>query len=141
MTTRVHPFPSRTRKLSSLVPTILGWRRPGKIGQRLHSSLAQSVEHAAVNRRVVCSSQTGGAYSGKHLQFAGAFLYFVHNDISAVMSADEMYELAKFRAMEPILRRIVIISFFIRGSLLSLHVNDTVFRIWRFFLPLNAIPH
>ena len=26
-----------------------------------HSSLAQSVEHAAVNRRVVCSSQTGGA--------------------------------------------------------------------------------
>ena len=29
-----------------------------------HSSIAQSVEHAAVNRRVVCSSQTGGA---KHL--------------------------------------------------------------------------
>ena len=26
-----------------------------------YSSLAQSVEHAAVNRRVVCSSQTGGA--------------------------------------------------------------------------------
>ena len=29
---RVHPFPSRTRKLSSILPTILGWRRPGKIG-------------------------------------------------------------------------------------------------------------
>ena len=29
---RVHPFPSRTRKLSSLLLTILGWRRPGKIG-------------------------------------------------------------------------------------------------------------
>ena len=29
---RVHPFPSRTRKLSSPAPTILGWRRPGKIG-------------------------------------------------------------------------------------------------------------
>ena len=29
---RVHPFPSRTRKLSSVLPTILGWRRPGKIG-------------------------------------------------------------------------------------------------------------
>ena len=28
---------------------------------RTYSSLAQSVEHAAVNRRVVCSSQTGGA--------------------------------------------------------------------------------
>ena len=25
-------YPSRTRKLSSLLPTILGWRRPGKIG-------------------------------------------------------------------------------------------------------------
>ena len=38
---RVHPFPSRTRKLSSLLPTILGWRRPGKIGsanmERSHS--------------------------------------------------------------------------------------------------------
>ena len=29
---RVHPFPSRTRQLSSLAPKILGWRRPGKIG-------------------------------------------------------------------------------------------------------------
>ena len=29
---RVHPFPSRTRKLSSHAPKILGWRRPGKIG-------------------------------------------------------------------------------------------------------------
>ena len=28
---------------------------------RIHSSLAQSVEHAAVNRRVVGSSPTGGA--------------------------------------------------------------------------------
>ena len=29
---RVHPFPSRTRKLSSLAPKILAWRRAGKIG-------------------------------------------------------------------------------------------------------------
>ena len=29
---RGHPFPSRTRQLSSLAPKILGWRRPGKIG-------------------------------------------------------------------------------------------------------------
>ena len=71
---RVHPFPSRTRQLSSLAPKILGWRRPGKIGSAdtkrsgldrarplLYSSLAQLVEHAAVNRRVVGSSPTGGA--------------------------------------------------------------------------------
>ena len=63
MTVRVHPFPSRTRKLSSLVPKILGWRRPGKIGRRQHlySSLAQSVEHLTVNQGVVGSSPTGGA--------------------------------------------------------------------------------
>ena len=63
MTMRVHPFPFRTRKLSSSVPKILGWRRPGKIGRCRHrcSSIAQSVEHAAVNRGVVGSSPTWGA--------------------------------------------------------------------------------
>ena len=33
LTARVHPFPFRTRKLSSPVPTILARRRAGKIGQ------------------------------------------------------------------------------------------------------------
>ena len=37
MTQGVHPFPSRTRKLSPVVPKILGWRRPGKIGRCQHS--------------------------------------------------------------------------------------------------------
>ena len=36
---RVHPYPFRTRQLSSPEPTILGWKRPGKIGQRQHSSM------------------------------------------------------------------------------------------------------
>ena len=36
MAVRVHPFPYRTRKLSSLAPTILGWQRPGKIGRCQH---------------------------------------------------------------------------------------------------------
>ena len=63
MAVRVHPFPSRTRQLSSLALTILGWKRPGKI-RHSYSSLAQSVEHAAVNRRVVGSSPTGGAIVG-----------------------------------------------------------------------------
>ena len=72
MTVRVHPFPFRTRKLSSPVPKILVWRRTGKIGQCQHKKpelisgfvyafLAQSVEHAAVNRGVVGSSPTRGA--------------------------------------------------------------------------------
>ena len=73
LTVRVHLFPFRTQKLSSPVPTILVWRRTGKIGQCQHkgfgvhvkpfdfASLAQQVEHAAVNRRVVGSNPTGGA--------------------------------------------------------------------------------
>ena len=45
--------------------TILGWRRPGTIERRQHkySSIAQPVEHATVNRRVVGSSPTWGARS------------------------------------------------------------------------------
>ena len=40
---RVHPFPFRTRKLSSTVPKILSWKRLGKIGQRqLYFSLNYS---------------------------------------------------------------------------------------------------
>ena len=31
---RVHPFPFRTRQLSSPAPKILVWRRTGKIGRR-----------------------------------------------------------------------------------------------------------
>ncbi len=37
MTQRVHLFPFRTQKLSSVVPKILAWRRAGKIGKRQHS--------------------------------------------------------------------------------------------------------
>ena len=33
MAVRSHPFPFRTRKLSSLTLMILGWRRPGKLNQ------------------------------------------------------------------------------------------------------------
>ena len=73
---RVHLFPSRTQKLSSLVPKILGWQRPGKIGKRqlqrvyfestdfilfVYSSIAQSVERMTVNHDVTGSSPVGGA--------------------------------------------------------------------------------
>ena len=36
MAVGVHPFPSRTRQLSPLALTILGWKRPGKICRRRH---------------------------------------------------------------------------------------------------------
>ena len=38
-TQRVHPFPFRTRKLSSAVAKILVWRRAGKIAHCRHKSL------------------------------------------------------------------------------------------------------
>ena len=37
MAVRIHLFPSRTQKLSSLASKILGWRRPGKIDRRRHN--------------------------------------------------------------------------------------------------------
>ncbi len=36
MAVRIHLYPSRTQKLSSLASKILGWRRPGKIDRRRH---------------------------------------------------------------------------------------------------------
>ena len=53
-------------------------QRFGLIGLDLfHASLAQSVEHAAVNRRVVGSSPTGGAIekAPKALGFWSFFLF------------------------------------------------------------------
>ena len=63
MAVRFHPFPFRTRTLSSFASKILGWRRPGKIDRCRHaySSIAQSVEHLTVNQGVTGSSPVGGA--------------------------------------------------------------------------------
>ena len=93
LTQRVHPFPFRTRKLSSAVPKILIWRRIGKIGHCRHiiretlkcfpcnrltqySSLAQSVEHLTVNQVVAGSSPAGGAKKGTKDSFLGSFFRF-----------------------------------------------------------------
>ena len=55
-------------------------QRFGLIGLDLfHASLAQSVEHAAVNRRVVGSSPTGGAKSGLPPEFDGKLLLSERN--------------------------------------------------------------
>ena len=67
-----HLYPCRTQKLSPFTSKILGGRLPGKIDscRNKHSSIAQLAEHAAVNRRVVGSSPTGGAnirvFSNEH---------------------------------------------------------------------------
>ena len=56
------PIPNTEVKLISVEDTwrVTAWENRA-MPTFIYSSLAQSVEHAAVNRRVVCSSQTGGA--------------------------------------------------------------------------------
>ena len=56
------PIPNTEVKLISVENTwrVTAWEDRA-MPTFIYSSLAQSVEHAAVNRRVVCSSQTGGA--------------------------------------------------------------------------------
>ena len=62
LTVRVHPFPFRTRKLSSPVPTILVWRRTGKIGQCQHKGFAQAnpLLNASLAQRQSIRLLTGG---------------------------------------------------------------------------------
>ena len=80
MTVRFHLFPFRTQKLSSLVPKIVGWKRPVKIGRcrlllkskqptgraespvrgyrvnLIYAPLAQLVEQLTLNQWVLGSS-------------------------------------------------------------------------------------
>ena len=68
MTPRFHLFPFRTQKLSLVVPKILGWRRPGKIGRcRLFSFVMarwSSGQDGGLSRRKrEFDSPTGHHYS------------------------------------------------------------------------------
>ena len=56
MTERTHLFPYRTQKLSSPVPMILGWRRPGKVGHcRIY------IPQYPVGRACGCSGVVGSS--------------------------------------------------------------------------------
>ena len=55
------PIPNTEVKLISADNTCLETDRKDRSTPTLNASLAQPVEHAAVNRRVVGSSPTGGA--------------------------------------------------------------------------------
>ena len=54
---RVHPFPFRTRKLSSLLPKILAWRRAGKIG-------SANIKGLMINRAFTCLLSSVGRACG-----------------------------------------------------------------------------
>ena len=59
MTQRSHLFPFRTQKLSSVVPKILGWRRPGKIGRRRLFSLLFGLQLTGRQLHICTSSSVG----------------------------------------------------------------------------------
>ena len=116
MTPRIHLFPFRTQKLSLVVPTILGWQRPGKIGRRrsyIYSSLAQSVERSAVNRNVVGSSPTRGAkktlcsaksfFIGSKTRGSARLIWLFHAAPLRFMSA----QAGSFRQIPPKSRRFI----------------------------------
>ena len=68
------PIPNTEVKLTCAEDTWLVTARDNRWRQHKYSSLAQPVEHAAVNRRVVGSSPTRGARNTTHHSMSGIFL-------------------------------------------------------------------
>ena len=68
------PIPNTEVKLTCAEDTWLVTARDNRWRQHKYSSLAQPVEHAAVNRRVVGSSPTRGARECRPFNY-GRFLY------------------------------------------------------------------
>ena len=58
---------------------VLGWKRPGRVWicQAIVASLAQSVEHAAVNRSVNGSSPLGSAILWIQHTIQCVFLFYI----------------------------------------------------------------
>ena len=65
MTPRIHLFPFRTQKLSLVVPKILGWRRPGKIGRCRHFSFIKKVSPRKSGTRTLRASHKARWSSGQ----------------------------------------------------------------------------
>ena len=101
MTVRFHLFPFRTQKLSSLVPKIVGWRRPVKIGRCrlllknslraerkarsgdcLYAPLAQLVEQLTLNQWVLGSSPRWCTKADTSQEVAGCFFIAISQDIA-----------------------------------------------------------
>ena len=69
---------------------------------RRYSSIAQSVEHAAVNRRVVGSSPTWGAIDEMLSEIWRHFVFLLFYDIIGVMFMEFIFELILEIIMQPI---------------------------------------
>ena len=85
-----HEFDSRILHLA--VKTAENWIK--------YSSLAQSVEHSAVNRSVVGSSPTGGAHKARKFNVYGFYLFLRHVPLGKKrLSAQESRHLIVNRKM------------------------------------------
>ena len=60
MTQGVHPFPYRTRKLSPVVPKIVGWRRPVKEDANIKFSFV--IVLAVKKEKIFLHSSVGRAH-------------------------------------------------------------------------------
>ena len=93
MAKRIHLFPSRTQKLSSLAPKVLSGWPLGRIGHRHILFLVSSaVEHPAVNRRVVGSNPTRGAKNRLFHWFERGFFLAKFKDLSAILRIDKIFQ-------------------------------------------------
>ena len=67
MTLRVHLFPYRTQKLSSVVPTIVVWRRAVKIGRCQHYESVHPAGWAFFY--TILNRKRGGYYVGFYYKY------------------------------------------------------------------------
>ena len=81
MTVRVHPFPSRTRQLSSLVLTILGWKRPGTISRCQHKERDHYATHSGLSLcewPILRMGKNDAQHRSSRIQRAGGIISRIH---------------------------------------------------------------
>ena len=119
MTVRVHPFPFRTRQLSSLVLTILAWRRAGKISQRQHKA-----KQISLLRFFVSTNKHKAAARVFHL--AAALLQITLKYLNGLLSNRCIQPAIK--SLKPLHIMIYIKTFFLENALQLTYKSSTV--VW-----------
>ena len=130
---RVHPFPSQTRKLSSLLPTILGWRRPGKIGsanmERSHSREWLLFLYSYCGSAIHCSKSATIRYNTPITRDRGIFImeyYMTDERITEYLKALENEERAA-ATIEKYRRALLSFAAFLSGAA----VTPEMIHLWK----------
>ena len=96
---RVHPFPFRTRKLSSVMLKILDWRRSGKIGRcRHYLNRAYSSVFSFCSILAGWNREKRGRAAPKNI---GSFFSFDRWDVGIINGEVWIVTLRIFKRMEP----------------------------------------